>query len=142
MNKFLLKNRLHDYVDGELSPDERREVEAALPEHPDLMKEVEDIQELRNSMLESGQLKAPTNMLDNILMDIETIPMAANKPRSHQYLPFVALVAAALIAWILIPTTQTQNDLPTDVKELKSSYPQQTRSSCRPPVPLKKPIST
>ena len=40
-----LKNRLHDYVDGELSPDERKEVEAALPEHPDLMKEVEDIQE-------------------------------------------------------------------------------------------------
>ena len=79
MNKFLLKNRLHDYVDGELSPDERREVEAALPEHPDLMKEIEDIQEQRNSMLEIGQLKAPTNMLDNILMDIETI----RKSTSH-----------------------------------------------------------
>ena len=116
MNKFLLKNRLHDYVDGELPSDERREVEIALNQYPDLMKEVEDIQEQRNSMLNIGQLKAPDSLLDNILMDIESIPVAANTPRSKQYLPFVTIAVAALIAWMLIPTTKTDIESPAEVK--------------------------
>lgn len=117
MNKFLLKNRLHDYVDGELSIDERREVEAALNHHPDLMKEVEDLQEQRNSLLEFGQLTAPDNLLDNIMIDIEAIPEAANKPRSSSYLPFVVVATAALMAWALIPTTAPDmNDVPSEVK--------------------------
>ena len=116
MNKFLLKNRLHDYVDGELPSDERREVEAALNQYPDLMKEVEDIQEQRNSMLNIGQLKAPESLLDSILMDIESIPVAANTARSKKYLPFVTIAAAALIAWMLIPTIKTDIESPVDVK--------------------------
>ena len=116
MNKFILKNRLHDYVDGELPSDERREVEAALNQYPDLMKEVEDIQEQRNNMLNIGQLKAPESLLDDILMDIESIPVAANNPRSNRYLPLVVFAAAALVAWILIPTTTTNIEVPAEVK--------------------------
>ena len=116
MNKFLLKNRLHDYVDGELSSEDRKEVETALNDHPDLMKEVEEIQEQRNRMLELGQLKAPKSLLENILLEVETIPIAANQPRSNQYIPFVAIAVAALMAWVLIPTTQNSNDVPAEIK--------------------------
>ena len=117
MNKFLLKNRLHDYVDGELTLEERREMESALPQHPDLLKEIEEIQTQRNLMLEIGSVAAPSGLLENILKEVDTIPKVANKPRSNQYLPFVAVITAALFAWIIIPSTQSVNkEVPPELK--------------------------
>ena len=117
MNKFLLKNRLHDYVDGELTLEERREVEASLPNHPDLIKEIEEIQNQRNQLLEFSSIKAPPQILGNILAEIDTVPHAANKPRSKQYTPFVVVIAAALLAWMIIPTTSSENtERPAELK--------------------------
>lgn len=124
MNKFLLKNRLHDYVDGELTLAERREVEAALPNHPDLIKEVEEIQTQRNHMIEFSSIKAPPRLLENILAEVDTIPDAANKPRSKQYAPFVVVIAAALLAWMTIPTTSSVNtDRPSELKGAQALVP-------------------
>ena len=117
MNKFLLKNRLHDYVDGELTLEERREVETALSNHPDLMQEIEDIQAQRNLMLGFGSLKAPAIVLENILTEVDTKQTVANKPRSKHYLPFAVVIAAAILAWMIIPSTQSVNtDVPPELK--------------------------
>ena len=117
MNAFLLKNRMHDYIDGELTADERREFEAALVNHPDLIEEIETLQQQRNSMLELSQLQAPDDLLANILSEVEKIPTAANQPRGRQYIPFIVTAALALFAWIAIPSMEVeQTNMPSEVK--------------------------
>lgn len=117
MNAFLLKNRMHDYIDGELTGDERREFETALVNHPDLIEEIETLQQQRNSMLGLSQLQAPDDLLANILSEVESIPISANQPRGRQYLPFMVTAALALLAWIAIPSVENeQTHIPAEVK--------------------------
>ena len=117
MNAFLLKNRMHDYIDGELTVDERREFEAALVNHPDLIEEIELLQQQRNSMLGLSQLQAPDDLLANILAEVESLPTAANQPRGRQYMPFMVTAALALLAWIAIPSVETEHTtMPEEVK--------------------------
>ena len=117
MNAFLLKNRIHDYIDGELTADERREFESALVDHPDLIEEIETLQQQRNSMLELGQVQAPEHLLANILAEVETVPTAANQPRGVQYTPFILAAAVVLFAWIAIPSVRNEHTtMPANVK--------------------------
>ena len=70
MNKFLLRNRIQDYVDNELSETEKREVEQALHQHPDVMEEITLYQDQRERLLTTGPLQAPSKLLDNILIEV------------------------------------------------------------------------
>lgn len=107
MNKFLLRNRIQDYVDNELSETEKQEVEQALAQHPDVMEEITMYQDLRERLLTTGTLQAPSNLLDNILLEVAQKPISANQPRSGSYLPHLLLIVAGFSLWFLIPDNPT-----------------------------------
>lgn len=94
---------LHAYVDGELEPDRRREVEAYLREHPEAAAEVEEHRRLNQAL---DTLYSP--VLD------EPVPAAlAVRPRPHR-LWRVAAAAAWLMAggglgWFLHPAGPVTN---------------------------------
>jgi anti-sigma factor RsiW len=123
MNKFLIKNRIHDYVDGALPQADHLEMEAALVEHPDLIEEVEALQKQREWLLNHGQSSAPEGLLSSILQEVDQLPTTANQPRSKDYLPFAAALVAGLVAWILIPTTTTVETTHHNIKAAQAITP-------------------
>lgn len=107
MNKFVLQNRMHDYLDGELSPTERSEMDQALLEHPDIIAEIEQFQQQREHMLNTGMASAPKSLLDNILLEVADTSTVANQPRSKSYMAYAVVAIAGLFAWVAIPTSQS-----------------------------------
>ena len=117
MNKFILQNRIHDYLDGELSVTERAEMDQALLEHPDIIAEIEQLQHQREQMLTVGTVSAPINLLDNILLEVVDTSPVANQPRSKAYLTYGVVAMAGLLAWIAIPTSTSPITEPSvDIK--------------------------
>lgn len=117
MNKFILQNRIHDYLDGELSATERSEMDQALLDHPDIIAEIEQLQHQREQMLNVGMASAPTNLLDNILLEVADTSTIANQPRSKSYLAYSVIAMAGLLAWIAIPTSPSPITKPSvDIK--------------------------
>ena len=107
MNKFILQNRIHDYLDGELSVTERSEMDQALLEHPDIIAEIQQLQHQREQLLNVGMVSAPTNLLDNILLEVADVSAVANQPRSKSYLTYAVVAMTGLLAWIAIPTSDS-----------------------------------
>ena len=122
MNPFFIRNRIHRYLDGELSEQEQLEMEKALEEHPDILEEVQDLEAQHLFLSENGVKKAPKDLLSNILDEIEDEPlpapmkMAANNFRWY----FLSAVALALFAVLLPnnPTKKLGNN--TEVKSARS----------------------
>ena len=110
MNKFMLKNRIHDYVDGELSPEERLEMERALTDHPDIQQEIEDTEQLREQMLSMSSVQAPSYLLDNILVEVDQQSISANQPRGQAYMGYALIAVVGLLGWVFIPTSNKVMD--------------------------------
>lgn len=115
MNEFFIKNRLHDYVDSALSAETKSEIDQAIIDHPELLKELEQMQEQRSMMLDHGQTQAPSHMLENIWAQLESepIPAANQSPSTNSLWIWSGAIAVVMLAWWLIP----HNPLPTESSE-------------------------
>ncbi len=120
MNEFFIKNRLHDYADNTLTTKEKIDIDIALPKHPELMRELKEIQDLRESLIEKGSLKAPDNLFDSILLQTETIPLPSANSNWPSFFSASGLAAAViLIGWFLIP--QNPNPKPENQSLIKAA---------------------
>ena len=123
---IFIRNRIHRYLDGELSEQEQLEMEKSLEEHPDILEEVQELQAQQLFLSENGEKRAPRDLLSNILDEIEEEPIpapakiAANNFRWY----IVSAVALALFA-ILLP--KNPQKISTNNNEVKSADPYQSQ---------------
>lgn len=113
MNRFMLKNRINDYVDGALSPEERLEIEHALVDHPDIGQEIEDTQRLREQMLSMGSAQVPDHLLENILQAANQRSLSSNQPRGQAYVGYSLIAIVGLLGWVFIPTSNKVMETPS-----------------------------
>ncbi len=114
MNRFMLKNRINDYVDGALSPEERLEMEHALIDHPDIGQEIEATQRLREQMLSLGSVQAPDHLLENILQGADQQSLSSNQPRGQAYMGYALIAIVGLLGWVFIPASNKITDVSTN----------------------------
>lgn len=100
MSRFLLDR----YHIGELSEDEARAVEEALPWDPGARQHLADLEAARADVppLDLERLRPAS-----VVRTPPAIPQPANRPRWHLFLP---LIVAALVLLALVPTLVTPSD--------------------------------
>lgn len=131
MNAFFIKNRLHDYVDGTLPEETKVEIDQAIVAYPDLLIELEHLQQQRRMMLDHGQESAPPQMLEDIWSKLESEPLpAANQSSSGTgWGTWSAALAVMMLAWWLIPqkhvTTETSQSLVKGAQSIPKINPVQ-----------------
>ena len=120
MNSFFIRNRIHRYLDGELSEKETLEIEKALEEHPNILEEIQELEAQRFFLSENGFKKAPIDLLSNILDEIEAEPLPAAAPVGANNLRWFVLSAVALVLFaLLIPQNPEQRS--NEISEVKSA---------------------
>lgn len=102
MDDFFARNRLSAYIDGELSPTEAREVEAALARSPELKTEYEGLREMVGILRSDGMLTAPPRLAEAIRSRTAPLPMPH---RWSRWIPRVPGEAVALAAVVLLSLT-------------------------------------
>ena len=122
MNPFFIRNRIHRYLDCELSEQEQLEMEKALEEHPDILEEIEDLQSQHLFLSENGQKRAPQDLLSNILDEIEKEPIPApSKTGANNFRWYILCsVALALFAILLPKKPQQTSENNNEIKSARS----------------------
>ena len=122
MNAFFIKNRLHDYVDGTLPEETKVEIDQAIVAYPDLLIELEQLQQQRRMMLDHGRASAPPQMLEDIWSKLESEPLpAANQSSSGTgWWTWSAALAVMMLAWWLIPQKSVVTESQSLVKGAQS----------------------
>lgn len=69
MNRETLETRMLDYLYDEMSPEEREQYEHALAEHPDLRREIEELQAVRNVARAVPDVPMPRHVVDNVMAE-------------------------------------------------------------------------
>ena len=125
MNAFFIKNRLHDYIDGNLSPETMEEIDKAIVEHPELLAELEDLQTQRNLLMDHGVIKAPSELADTIWshLENETPPAANNSSHNTMWKVWTGTLAAILLGWWFIPQNTTQEQRQAQMIKSAQSIP-------------------
>jgi hypothetical protein len=120
MNSFFIRNRIHRYLDGELSEQETLEMEKALEEHPDILEEIQDLDTQRLFLSENGFKKAPVDLLSNILDEIKEEPLPVTNTIGANNLRWFVLSAVALALFaVLLP--QNPEKISNETSEVKSA---------------------
>lgn len=92
------QERVNAFLDGELSPQEARRFEAELDQDPDLRTELAELRQIKRSLQQLPQVRAPRNYT----LDPAVYGTPAPEPASH-WLPALR-VATALTAFFFILT--------------------------------------
>jgi len=91
-----VRTHLSAYLDGELGEPERREAEAALAEHPELRRELDELRRVAELVRSARRLPAPAGLRRRVEEAISHAePAAAGPLRSWR--PYVLAVAACLL---------------------------------------------
>jgi negative regulator of sigma E activity len=103
MNDETLDERLSAYLDGELSPAERGEVEALLRERPELAQAVEEMRQIGEGIRELPRLRLSTAFADRVV----AAASAAERERAgaltpRRRIPLVAALAAVAAVAVTI----------------------------------------
>ncbi|MED5371076.1 MAG: hypothetical protein VX899_08695 [Myxococcota bacterium] len=111
--------RIHDYLDGELSPAQASAFEAELARDPALKAQVESLQSVVELLHREGPVKAPQGFHERVMAELATEPMPQvglwDRVRSFfRSLPMetVAMAVAAAIVLVLVGRL-----VPTGVEE-------------------------
>ena len=110
MNEFFVRNRLSDYIDGTLSPEEEEIVQEALAENRELYEEYVALKEAVEMLSQYGTVQPQRNLAPSIMEQLDELP-ANNNTFWRTYAPQIAIAAACLLIFsaILLPEKITEN---------------------------------
>lgn len=100
------RERLHAYLDGELSPEEVADVERALASDPDLVAELEALRGVDEALGALPGCEAPADLADRVLAK-------ARRPR-RRVLALLVPLAAAAAALLAVTLREAQPPAPQD----------------------------
>ena len=132
MNSFFAQNRLCDYIDGTLSPEDNAIVEKALAEDPELRQEYEELYETVNMLQEFGKealsdyglgesLSPSRDLSASIMEQIEQepAPNVVRLPFKRNLSFFIAAAASILMVVSVLPeNTQSHTKGASLVREV------------------------
>ncbi len=120
MHPFFVRSRLSAYLDGDLSPRERQEVERLLSRHPDLEAELQSVQSAVRLLSEHGTARAPSRLVPEVLQALEERRRSPFRGpgRIRSLLLFLAAataIATGLALWMRqAPTPDPLAELPAE----------------------------
>lgn len=133
-----LDTRLSEYLDGELSAEEREAVERLLAQSAEARAELEALRRASNWVRELPRESAPANLLNKVSVGIRTEPVAsgkaveagaefarAHRPRhwSRGMLSVAALVCVAVLLFALVGPQMRNQPVPQPDAAAKNSVP-------------------
>ena len=112
MNEFFLRNRMHDYLDKELSTEDAREFELAIQEHPSLIQELKELQEMRELFLDDD-ISAPEHFQTELLEKVAELPLPVHKvlPANRNLYWVSGLLASAIVLWMIVPSSSNNPNI-------------------------------
>ena len=116
MNDFFVRNRLSDYIDGTLSPQEEKIVQEALETNESLYEEYLSLKEAVDMLSQFGSMEPSRNLAPSIMDKLEDIP-ANNNSFFRKYAPQIAIAAACIliVTAFLLPEKNTENTVSASV---------------------------
>lgn len=126
MNPFFIRNRLHPYLDDELSETERIEMEEALEQHPDILRELQQLEQQEKHLKNQGQTKAPADLFSSIMAEIEELPAPQAKMMTLRTaannIQWYMVIAVALVLFVVLIPNEKKSGSP----KLSDIHPAQT----------------
>lgn len=116
MNEFFVRNRLSDYIDGTLSPDEEEAVQKALEQNIELYEEYLSLKEAVDMLAQFGHVQPSRNLAPSIMAQLDDTPLIS--PSFFRvYSPHIALAAACLLIMtaLLLPEKKTEHTISASV---------------------------
>ena len=116
MNDFFIRNRLSDYIDGTLSPEEEHIVQQALESNEELYEEYLSLKEAVDMLTQFGSMKPSRNLAPSIMEKIEELP-ANNNSFLRAYAPQIAIAVACLlvVTAIFLPEKNADNTIAASI---------------------------
>ena len=116
MNEFFVRNRLSDYIDGTLSPEEEKVVQETLETNADLYEEYLALKEAVDMLAQFGTVQPSRNLAPSIMERLEELP-ANNNSFFRIYAPQLAVAVACLliVTALLLPEKNTNNTIAASV---------------------------
>ena len=112
MNEFFVRNRLSDYIDGTLPPEEENAVQQALEENIELYEEYLSLKEAVDMLSQFGSVQPSHNLAPSIMEQLEDTPSIAPS-FFRRYTPALAIAAACLliVTALLLPEKNTDHTI-------------------------------
>ncbi|MAA78661.1 MAG: hypothetical protein CL916_05335 [Deltaproteobacteria bacterium] len=116
MNEFFVRNRLSEYIDGTLSPQEEKIVQEALETNKELYEEYISLKEAVDMLSQFGSIQPSRNLAPLIMEQLQDMP-ANNNSFFRTYAPQLAAAVACLliITALLLPEKKTSNTISASV---------------------------
>lgn len=116
MNDFFVRNRLSDYIDGTLSPEEEQIVQQALETNEELYEEYLSLKEAVDMLTHFGTMEPSRNLAPSIMDKIELLP-GNNNSFMKTYAPQIAIAVACLlvVTAIFLPEKNANNTIAASV---------------------------
>jgi len=111
MEREEIKNLLMDLVDGALAPDQVREVEAGLDQHPDLKQELEDLREAIRLAGQLTEVEIPPELTEGIRGAVNAARTPKTSPVRLLW-PLGAAAAAVLVLAVAFALHHQENTAP------------------------------
>ena len=137
MDEFFARNRLSAYLDGELSPGETRDVEAALERNPALRAEFEEMRNVVALLHRRGPMTAPAGFAERLDARLAKEKMT---PGWRRYVPRVRLEVAMLAAAAVVVLVVSGRKPPASPAPAEVALPAPAKVA--PPVALAPPEAT
>lgn len=116
MNDFFVRNRLSDYIDGTLSPEEEQIVQQALETNEELYEEYLSLKEAVDMLTQFGAMEPSRNLAPSIMDKIELLP-GNNNSFLKTYAPQIAIAVACLlvVTAIFLPEKNADNTIAASI---------------------------
>ena len=116
MNDFFVRNRLSDYIDGTLSPEEEHIVQQALETNEELYEEYLSLKEAVDMLTQFGAMEPSRNLAPSIMDKIELLP-GNNNSFLKTYAPQIAIAVACLlvVTAIFLPEKNADNTIAASI---------------------------
>ena len=116
MNDFFVRNRLSDYIDGTLSPEEEHIVQEALENNEELYEEYRSLKDAVDMLAQFGALEPSRNLAPSIMDQIEVLP-GNNNSFFRTYAPQIAIAVACflVVTAIFLPEKSAENTIAASV---------------------------
>ncbi|TNE85091.1 MAG: hypothetical protein EP330_27195 [Deltaproteobacteria bacterium] len=134
---------LSAYLDGELSPEEVAELEAALDADPELRAELEMLEGAVDFVRSHGPLEAPVGFADAVLAKVAEEPAPSGGTlvwlRRPMGVPLEALAVAAAALFVLVFALNSGDESPSAAAKREVSEPEKTAAAWAPAEPAPEP---